>query len=325
MNSCKVLCSFLIGLIVFSGHVVAQTSPVSTSNEAPRSARGIESDRYNIGYEDVLQVSVYKHPELSQTVRVARDGTIIMPKIDEPIVAVCKTERELASAITAFYRNYLRNPFVNVRAIETRSQPIAVVGAVNKPGGLYLNRKVRLLEVLALAGGPDYEQSGAFVQVTRIGSLSSCEANEEEQDKREFFRYLLGDVMSGKNNPFVQPGDIVGVMEAKEAYVIGNVVEPTTIKLKDPITLTQAIAKAGGLGPNAKTSRVIIERRNSSNKVKSRMTFDLKAIRAQTTEDPEIEANDIIVVDTSTPKAIRNGIIRVFTQSIPNLVWRFPL
>ena len=141
--------------------------------------------------------------------------------------------------------------------------------------------------MLARAGGPDYEQSGAFVQVTRIGSLSSCDQDEKSDGRTEFFQYRLGDVMSGKANPFVQPGDIVGVLEAKEAYVIGNVVEPTTIKLKDPITLTQAIAKAGGLTQNAKTSKVIIERRELGSKVKKEMVFDLKQIRAQATDDPE--------------------------------------
>ena len=118
MNSCKYLCSFLVGVVLLTSVALAQTQQDGTTTESPRSTRGIDTDRYNIGYEDVLQITVYKHPELSQTVRVARDGTIIMPKIDAPIVAVCRTERELASKITAFYRNYLRNPFVNVRAVE---------------------------------------------------------------------------------------------------------------------------------------------------------------------------------------------------------------
>ncbi|NNE64938.1 MAG: hypothetical protein HKN33_00100 [Pyrinomonadaceae bacterium] len=288
-------------------------------------SRDLSKERYKIGFEDVLQVSVYRHPELSQTVSVARDGTIVLPRIDQPILAVCKTERELASLITKFYRNYLRNPFVNVRALEQRSQPFAVIGAVNKPGSHYLNRRVRLLELLALAGGPDYERSGARVQVARVGNISACKLSEDEPGEVQFFTYALTEVMKGRSNPYLLPGDIVSILEAEEAYVVGNVDTPTTIQLKEPITLTQAIAKAGGLGSVAKTSRVVIQRREPGSKVKTELYFDLKDIRAQKVEDPFLQANDIVEVPTSNGKVIRNGLLKVLTGGLSNLFYRFPL
>ncbi len=298
-----------------------EDEPVEAVAPVPDSS----NERYKIGFEDTLQVDVYRHPELTQTVTVARDGTINLPRINQPVLAVCKTERELASLITAHYRNYLRNPFVNVRALEQRSQPFAVLGAVNKPGSYYLSRRVTLLELLAIAGGPDYERSGSKVQVARLGNLSACKAESETKDDVEFFAYSINEVMKGTENPYMEPGDIVSIKEAEEAYVVGNVDEPKTIQLNEPITLTQALAKAGGIDGVAKTSKIVIERREPGSKVKTELVFDLKEIRTQKVPDPLLQANDIVVVPTDNMKVIRNGLLKVLTGGISNLFYRFPL
>ena len=57
----------------------------------------------------------------------------------------------------AYRKDYLKNPEVNVLVSEQRSQSFAVIGAVNKPANYIINRKVRLLELLAVAGGPSKE------------------------------------------------------------------------------------------------------------------------------------------------------------------------
>lgn len=282
-------------------------------------------ERYKIGYEDVLNINVYRHPELSQTVSVGRDGTILLPRIDQPIVAICKTERELSSHITLLYRNYLQNPFVSARVVEQRSQPVAVVGTVTKPGSYFINRRVRLLELIAIAGGPDYERAGSRVQVARFGNVTGCEAEENSESDVQFFAYSLTDVLKGIANPMMEPGDIVSVLEAEEAYVIGDVTEPTVIMLKEPITLTQAIAKAGGIGNEAKTSKVLIQRREPGSRTRTELVFDLKEIRAQEIPDPFLQANDIVEVPTDTKKVIRNGILKALTSGLGNIFYRFPL
>ncbi len=341
-SSLVVLLSIIMATsLVVPGQDVSK--PASTDTKKPDTIKVIRSEdeavesvqpsgdvnieRYKIGFEDTLQVDVYRHPELTQTVTVARDGTINLPRIDQPVLAVCKTERELASLITAHYRNYLRNPFVNVRALEQRSQPFAVLGAVNKPGSYYLSRRVTLLELLAIAGGPDYERAGSKVQVARLGNLSACKVETDNDTKNdvEFFSYSINDVMKASENPYMEPGDIVSIKEAEEAYVVGNVDEPKTIQLKEPITLTQALAKAGGIDGTAKTTKIVIERRESGSKVKTELVFDLKDIRMQKVPDPLLQANDIVVVPTDNMKVIRNGLLKVLTGGISNLFYRFPL
>ncbi|QQS41978.1 MAG: polysaccharide biosynthesis/export family protein [Acidobacteriota bacterium] len=283
-------------------------------------------DRYRIGFEDVIQVTVFRHPELSQTMSVAQDGTIVLPRIDQPIVAVCKTERELADLVTELYKNYLRNPFVNVRAIEQRSQPFAVIGAVNKPGSFFLDRRIRLLELLAMAGGPDVEKSGQRIRVARVGSRSACVDDDTTAADVEFIAYNVNDVLGGEVNPWMRPGDIVSVLEAEEAFIVGAVYEPSKITLKEPITLMQAIAKAGGVDKaTAKTGKVKILRQQDGTTAKAELVFDLEEIAEKRVEDPVIQGNDIIEVPTDNGKVLKNGIFKVLAGGLGNLFYRFPL
>lgn len=282
-------------------------------------------ERYRIGFQDVLQINVYRHPELSQTVSVGRDGTILLPRINEPIVAVCKTERQLTSLVTQLYKNYLRRPFVSIRTIEQRSQPFAVIGAVNKPGNFYLNQRIRLLSLLSLAGGQDVEKSGSRVQVARIGNLSACNPTDDKDKAVEFYAYELNEVLNGNENPWMQPGDIVSVLEASEVYVIGEVFEPAKILLKEPITLSEAIARAGGLSKIAKTTKIIIQRKEKGNPIRTELVYNLKDIKARKIPDPFLQANDIVEVTSSGKKVFKKNLWDIFTKGLPNVFYRLPL
>lgn len=306
-----------------------QATTVETETEkTPNKYARRSDDRYRIGFQDTLDIKVYRHPELSQTVSVNPDGTINLYRIDNPVVAVCKTEKELSDLIAQLYQNFLRRPFVNVRAVEQRSQPFAVIGAVEKPGSFYLNKKVRLIQLLSLAGGYDVEKAGSKIQIARIGNLAGCDETETDSDGPdvEFLSYNLFDVLQGKQNPWVQPGDIVSVLEAEEAYVVGNVVnEAEKISLKEPVTLTQAIAMAGGVSRNAKTSKVRIQRQQPGTPLRTELVFDLKEIIANKTPDPVLQPNDIVEVPTDKMKSARNKFIDVITGGLGNIFYRFPL
>ncbi|HXH70373.1 MAG TPA: polysaccharide biosynthesis/export family protein [Pyrinomonadaceae bacterium] len=295
-----------------------------TSNQNPY--KDTKNERYRIGFQDTLEVNVFRHPELSQSVAVNPDGTIYLPRIDIPIVAVCKTEGELKDNITTLYKNYLRNPFVNVRVSDQRSQGFAVIGAVQKPGNFFLNRRVRLLELLSLAGGQDVEFAGGKIQVARIGSVAACKEKVEtpdEKDDFEFLSFTLRDVLEGKQNPWMQPGDIISVLKSEEAYVIGNVGKPTKIPLDEPKTLTQAIAFAEGVNDTANTVKVIIERQASANSPKMDLVFNLKDIKSKKIPDPLLQANDIVDVGNDKLKSIRKGLLKTLTNGLPNVFYKF--
>lgn len=287
-----------------------------------------KNDRYRIGFKDILTIQVYRHPELNQTVSVNPDGTIDLYRIDNPIVAVCKTEKELADLVTNLYRNFLRRPFVNVRAIEQKSQPLAILGTVKKPGVFYLNNRVRLIQLLSMAEGYDVELAGSKIQVARFGNEAGCVETDSESVSPdvEFLSFDLFKVLEGKQNPWVQPGDIVTVMEAEEAYVVGNVVnEAEKISLKQPVTLTQAIAMAGGFSTNAKTNKVRIKRQQTGSPLRTTLVFDLKEIAENKVEDPVLQPNDIVEVPTDKFKSARNSFLKAITGGLGNIFYRFPL
>lgn len=329
----------ILTLILGHNYAAAQeTKPTATPETAPTAGvaktnaneatapRAGNNEKYRIGFQDTLEIQVFRNSrvELAQNVNVNPDGTIRLPRLESPIVAVCKTERELADNLIEYYKVYLKNPFVNVRAVEQRSQPFAVVGAVEKPGNFFLNKKVTLLELLAFAGGPDAEKAGTKVQVARLGNVSGCRnPNEQtaENSEVEFLRYNLNSVLEGKENPWMQPGDIVSVLLAEEAYIVGNVMKPTKIPLRETRTLTQAIAEAGGLNKTAKTDKIIIQRQESGSKTKTELVFNLKDIRNRKISDPELLANDIVVVDNDSIKSARDGFLQLVKTSFPFLLF----
>lgn len=332
-------CAVVLGGILASG-VGAQ----ETENKQPIDKKAVEvrepigddtadnqfapkkesNEKYRIGFQDTLEVRVFRHDDLFQVVNVSPDGTIRMPRIDNPIVAVCRTERELGDLIASLYKNYLRSPFVSVRVLDQRSQSFAVIGAVEKPGSFYLNRKIRLLELLAFAGGPKVEKAGSKIQVARIGNLAGCSENAEDANKEVIFMgFKTNDVMAGKENPWMQPGDIVSVLEAEEAYVVGNVNKAKTISLKEPVTLTQAIAIAEGLDDTANVNRVVIQRQAAGSQVKTELIYSLKDIRDKKVADPVLQANDIVEVSNDKTKTLKKGFFDLIKSIVPGAAYRF--
>jgi polysaccharide biosynthesis/export protein len=117
----------------------------------------------------------------------------------------------------------------------------------------------------------------------------------------------------------VRPGDVVNLPEAEEAYVVGNVFKPTVIPLKEPITVSQAIAKAGGTMPATKSDKIRIIRQTPGSTEKTVINVDLGAINKRRAEDVALQANDIVEVPTSSGKKIMNSLLNAVTPSLTNL------
>jgi polysaccharide export outer membrane protein len=279
--------------------------------------------RYRIGAGDVLEIRVLKAPELSRdAVRVDQRGMIRIPMFEDELQAACLTEGELSQRIATLYLKYKKHPHVDVFVREFQSQPVAVVGAVNSPGQFKLQRQIRLLDLLTYAGGPA-ERAGQNIQIVHAGGPLLCEQpaseNTGETVAAGFVTYKLSDTLLGQldANPYVRPGDIVSVLSADQVYVIGNVVRPTSISLKEPMTVSRAIAMAGGLGQDGKKSRVhIVRQQPGAHGAKSDFYVDLSAIQKRKAEDVALQANDIIEVPTSMPRNIMHSLLGVIAPTV---------
>lgn len=345
MKSSKFAAIFFAALflnIIFSNDAAAQTPPASPDTnkksvepqrvnsplENQSSVQRQSDEKYRIGYQDQIEVLVNNNGKYSGTFNVNPDGTILLPRIDQPITVVCKTEKELSAEIANLHKDIFQRPFVTVRVIDQKSQLFAVIGAVQKPGTFYLNRRPRLLDLIAMAGGQNVEKAGAKIKVARTGSFAGCADDRvlaENEDNVKILTFNVKDVVSGTTNPWMQPGDIISVLEAEEAYVVGNVKKPTKISLKDPVTLTQALAAAEGLDDTAKTDKVVIQRQANDSPVKTELAFNLKDIRSKKIPDPVLQANDIVEVSNDGSKTVKKKVIDVFSGGLGNIFYRFPL
>lgn len=288
-----------------------------------------ETKRYRVGIGDEIGIEVFRHPEYSSpSIRIQENGLIFLPRIEQPVQAVCKTENELAAEITERYKKILRQPFIRVFVRSYQSQPVAVIGAVEKAGQLYLNRKMRLMQVVALAGGPNKE-AGTRIQVARLGAVDLCEQKgaaelDEQQMSKLLYKYDLKKTLEGdeSSNPWMQPGDVVYVSEADKAFVVGNVKEAKAILLKTPRTVTQAIAEAGGLEEATKLKQIFLIRQDENGN-KTKQTVDLIAVSQGKQEDPFLKPNDIIEVPTDPKKKTINSIKDAFLKGLPTLFLLF--
>jgi polysaccharide biosynthesis/export protein len=295
--------------VVLSGMCSFTQAQSPVQNNSP-----LEAGNYKIGVSDVLKILVLKQDVLSQdNIRVSNEGTIRMPMLNEPIPAACLTEAQLSSEITNRYKKYLLNPQVYVTVKEFNAYPVAVIGAVNSSGRFQLQRPMRLLELLTRVNGPALN-AGQYVQIFRDSNAQTCEQNPSEDPKipttaeatqPEIISLSLPELLKGNEaaNPYVQSGDIIRVTEAeiKQAFIIGNVKSAVTINLKEPITLSRAIAMAGGFAPGAQTDKIKISRQTvGSVSQDTPIIVNLKNADKSAQADILLQPND--VVDVPGPK-----------------------
>jgi len=278
-------------------------------------------DRYRIGPGDVLDVRIYNRPQLSrEAVRVEGNGMIRMPLIENEIQAGCLTEGELAKEISARYARYYKNLQVDVFIKEYHSKQVAIIGAVNEQSRFELQRRVRLLELLTYAKGPT-TKAGQTINIVHSTATTPCKQTDESDTAAAFSSYKLSDVLLGdpKSNPYLEAGDIVTLPEADQVYVVGNVFMPLTISLKEPITLTRAIAMAGGLKQDTRKDKIRVLRQEPGTTIRKEITVDLSAIEKKSSEDLALAPNDIIDVPTSAGKSFLRSLVQGVVPSVGQL------
>lgn len=317
---------FAVSADVFVSTALGQgentVSAATVEKAMPASA--VDEERYRIGLQDVLQVEVFKHGELTQRVAVGPTGKIMLFRLKSPLVALCKTEDELADDIAAAYKtSFVKDPQVKVTVTEQKSQSIGVMGAVERPGNFFISRRVHLIELLALAGGPNKE-AGTRLIVARTGSTSNCNATTDASADAaiEILSFKVRDIQEGKQSIWMKPGDVVSVFDADIVYVYGNVNEQGSVKIREPITLTQAIVSAKGLKPSASKSNIRILRAVPGSTDRKEFVFDLNAIDKGKVKDPYLEPGDIVAVSQDTTKAILHGIGDAIKGSVPAAAYR---
>lgn len=159
---------------------------------------------YLIGPQDILDITVFKAPDLSRTVPVTDDGTVNLPLIGLTPAAgksASALEREIQKRLDA---GYMRSPQVTVVVKEYNSQRVTVEGAVKNPGVFPLHGNDTLEQAIAKAGGVERATASDNVVVFRTADGA-----------RTMIRYDLGGIRSGAvEDPVVSPGDVIVVEDS---------------------------------------------------------------------------------------------------------------
>ena len=158
--------------------------------------------RFLLGPGDVLDISVWKNQDLTKQVVVRPDGRISFPLIGD-VVAAGKTVEELRKALTKKIETYVPNAPVAVLLLQVTSPKVYVVGKVAKPGVYVMEESMRVMQVLAMAGGTTPYADKDQILIIR-----------KDKDRQETFEFNYGKVAGGKDleqNIFLKPGDTVVV------------------------------------------------------------------------------------------------------------------
>jgi protein involved in polysaccharide export with SLBB domain len=323
-------------------------APAESATAAGSAARAATEDarpspsasQYRIGPRDVLMIRVTAPDIVAQfsndALEVDECGTIPLLSVQNEeqnsIKAAGLTTSELQEQLRKFYTKYKRNPQVVVKVREYNSQPVAINGAVMRPGQFQMRRPVRLLELLTFYAGGPTERNGGRIQIARMPALGECAsaqqvaatqpAQGEDTYAPQFLILSLSDTLKGDEqaNPYLQPGDVITLPEAKEAYVVGNVLRPGPVLLKDDnLTVTRALAMAGGLMPDTKKEKVSVIRVDADGGNRREIPIDLAAIDKHKAEDITLRPNDIVNVPVSGGKRLLRSVISGGATSVTQL------
>jgi polysaccharide export outer membrane protein len=184
----------------------AKANPMITARNDGRGIDVVEAaandSSYIIGADDVINVSVWKEPEITRTVPVRPDGKISLPLVND-VQAAGETPMQLAAVVTTRLKKYLADPQVTVIVTQINSQRIYVLGEVTRAGAYPLLPGTTVLQALSSAGG--------FTQWARLKDIYVLRRVDGKQVKLPF---NYKDVIKGQRteqNVELKAGDTVVV------------------------------------------------------------------------------------------------------------------
>ena len=152
----------------------------------PPQSDPMDREHYRIGVTDALRIVVWKNDELSIDVPVRPDGKISVPLLDD-VHASGLTPTELKEILTREFAEYITAPNVTVVVLFMRSRSISVIGGVNRPGQYPIERNLRVLEAIAVAGG-----FSSFAQKNDVRVVRRTDDRGEVEFRFNYGAYIKG-------------------------------------------------------------------------------------------------------------------------------------
>jgi polysaccharide export outer membrane protein len=267
-------------------------------------SRPARAEEYVIGAEDVLQVSVWMHPELERAVTVGADGSITFPPVGD-LKAASQTPNQLATRLADRLSSYLRQTAtVTVTVTQYLSQSVFVLGGVAKPGRYGFERLPGVVDVINQAGGASAGADLSQVQVIRR------EGDLRRPQTADVARALREGTDAGL--PALKPGDTVvvpvpaatggavggGAVGGDVVGVLGEVNRPGLYPVGGGQDVWMVLAAAGGITPHGHLGDVRVVRPKDSGT--SVFGVNLKGQLARGAREPfVVHSGDVVFVTGS--------------------------
>jgi len=199
----KVIGLLIVGIyLVAVGGCAPGISPMTEAQAGAAQAVPPDQDKYLLGAQDAIEISVWKEPELTKQLVVRPDGKITYPLIGE-IQAGGLTVKDLQKEISKRLEKYVTDANVTVILLKAEHYRIYVTGKVNKPGDFAVGRPTTVMQAIAMAGGlTPFASPGSIVVLRNTGG------------KEEVYTFNYNAVARGQyleQNRTLLPGDVVVV------------------------------------------------------------------------------------------------------------------
>ncbi len=281
-----------------------------------------EKDLVHFG--DIIDVDVVGSFEFDWRGKLNSEGFLDgLNTYGDPVYGLCHSDSDIAATVTLALAKMLRDPQVIVKVLDRSQRAVVTLdGAVRTPQRFQLRRDATVRELLIMSGGVNDDASGE-IQLFRqphfnCYDIRKSDLNTTSQEPAPAADVLpittikISDLLKGKldADPLVRSGDLITVMRAVPIYVIGGVNDPKPILSHPGLSLTRAIAMAGGLAKESDRGLVTIYRRDGNSSVV--IEADLEKISVKPADDPLLKPLDIVEVSQ------RNRAKRKFAPIVEN-------
>lgn len=274
------LLACLLLLVLGTSMASAQGAANAGSNSGLNA--GAARDGFVIGPGDILKLTVFQYPDLTTETRVTANGSVGLPLVGEVAVAGMRpidAERKVADLLRE--GGFVKQAQVTLVVSQFRSQQVAVLGNVNRPGKYPLELPYTISDVLALAGG--VSPTGADTVV-----LSRTENGAVKTFEIDLPQLFMPPGNRSADIPLIS-GDVLYVHRFPLFFIYGEVQRPGSYRVERNMTVMQALSTGGGLTLRGTERGVRLDRRGADGKIAT--------LRPQMT-DP-VQPEDVIYIRES--------------------------